>query len=127
MNPRTYSWPEGHWDWYRHLAFKHGVRCGGFAFLGGQVDKDSTGEPQRVGDLPAQTEVVIGHIERVLAEFGSGLEDVVSLIAYHAAPRAVRARSWPTSAVTWRKSDRCRLAGVRCSPSYPCPVWRCPE
>ena len=86
MNPRSYSWPEGHWDWYRHLAFKHGVRCGGFAFLGGQVDKDSTGEPQRVGDLPAQTEVVIGHIERVLAEFGAGLRDVVSLVAYHAAP-----------------------------------------
>lgn len=86
MNLRTYSWPEGHWDWYRHLAFKHGVRCGGFAFLGGQVDKDSSGEPQRVGNLPAQTEVVIGHIERVLAEFGSGLRDVVSLTAYHAAP-----------------------------------------
>ena len=86
MNPRTYSWPEGHWDWYRHLAFKHGVRCGEFAFLGGQVDKDSAGEPQRPGDLPAQTEVVIGHIERVLGEFGSGLRDVVSLIAYHAAP-----------------------------------------
>lgn len=30
--------------------------------------------------------MVIGHIERVLAEFGSGLGDVVSLIAYHAAP-----------------------------------------
>ena len=73
MNPRTYSWPEGHWDWYRHLAFKHGVRCGEFAFVGGQVDKDSTGEPQRPGDLPAQTEVVIAHIERVLGEFGSGL------------------------------------------------------
>ncbi len=86
MRQRTWSWPEGHWDWYRHLAFKHGVRCGGFAFLGGQVDKDSSGEPQRVGDLPAQTEVVIGHIDRVLAEFGSGLRDVVSLTAYHAAP-----------------------------------------
>ena len=87
MNLRSYSWPDGHWDWYRHLAFKHGVRCGGFAFLGGQVDKDSAGEPQRVGDLPAQTEVVMGHIERVLAEFGAGLRDVVSLVAYHAAPR----------------------------------------
>ena len=86
MNPRTYSWPEGHWDWYRHLAFKHGVRAGGFAFLGGQVDKDATGEPQRAGDLPAQTEVVIAHIERVLEAFGSGLREVVSLIAYHAAP-----------------------------------------
>ena len=86
MNPRTYSWPEGHWDWYRHLAFKHGVRAGEFAFLGGQVDKDSSGEPQRFGDLPAQTEVVIGHIERVLGEFASGLRDVVSLTVYHAAP-----------------------------------------
>ena len=86
MNPRTYSWPEGHWDWYRHLAFKHGVRGGEFAFLGGQVDKDSSGEPQRPGDLPAQAEVVIGHIERVLGEFASGLRDVVSLTVYHAAP-----------------------------------------
>ena len=84
--PRTFAWPEGHWDWYRHLAFKHGVRCGGFAFVGGQVDKDSRGEPQRTGDLAAQTEVVIAHIERVLREFGASLRNVVSLTAYHAAP-----------------------------------------
>jgi hypothetical protein len=28
MLERSYSRPEGHWDWYQHLAFKHGIRAG---------------------------------------------------------------------------------------------------
>jgi hypothetical protein len=37
MPNRTYAWPEGHWDWYQHLAFKHGVRVGDMALVGGQI------------------------------------------------------------------------------------------
>ena len=88
MTDRSYAWPAGHWDWYQHLAFKHGIRTGEFIFVGGQVDKDSTGEPQHAWDLEAQTEVVIRHIHTVLGEFGAGLADVVNLVAYHAAPLA---------------------------------------
>ena len=84
MPERSYSWPEGHWDWYQHLAFKHGIRAGEMAFVGGQVDKSSAGEPLHAYDLAAQTAVVIRHIDTVLREFGAGLANVVKLVAFYA-------------------------------------------
>jgi enamine deaminase RidA (YjgF/YER057c/UK114 family) len=86
---RSHSWPEGHWDWYQHLAFKHGVRAGRLIFVGGQVDKDSAGEPQRVDDLPAQTATVVRHIDTVLRGFGAGLADVTKLVAFYATDGSV--------------------------------------
>ena len=86
---RSYSWPEGHWDWYQHLAFKHGVRAGRLIFVGGQVDKDSSGEPQHVDDLPAQTATVVRHIDTVLRGFGAGLADVTKLVAFYATDGSV--------------------------------------
>jgi enamine deaminase RidA (YjgF/YER057c/UK114 family) len=84
MPTRSYAWPQGHWDWYQHLAFKHGVRAGEMAFVGGQVDKSSTGEPLHAFDLTSQTAVVIQHIDTVLREFGAGLANVVKLVAFYA-------------------------------------------
>lgn len=84
MLERSYAWPEGYWDWYQHLAFKHGIRVGEMAFVGGQVDKTPSGEPLRAYDLASQTEVVIRHIDTVLKEFGAGLGHVVKLVAFYA-------------------------------------------
>jgi enamine deaminase RidA (YjgF/YER057c/UK114 family) len=84
MSTRHYAWPLGHWDWYQHLAFKHGVHAGEMAFVGGQVDKSSTGEPLHAFDLTTQTAVVIRHIDTVLREFGAGLANVVKLVAFYA-------------------------------------------
>jgi enamine deaminase RidA (YjgF/YER057c/UK114 family) len=84
MPTRSYAWPQGHWDWYQHLAFKHGVRAGKMAFVGGQVDKSSTGEPLHAFDLASQTAVVIRHIDTVLREFAAGLANVVKLVAFYA-------------------------------------------
>jgi enamine deaminase RidA (YjgF/YER057c/UK114 family) len=81
---RSYAWPLGHWDWYQHLAFKHGVRAGEMAFVGGQVDKSPAGEPLHAFDLATQTAVVIRHIGTVLREFGAGLANVVKLVAFYA-------------------------------------------
>jgi enamine deaminase RidA (YjgF/YER057c/UK114 family) len=89
MPERRYSWPAGHWDWYQHLAFKHGVAAGDLVFVGGQVDKDSSGAPLRPHDLPAQTGVVIGHIDAVLRELGAGLADVTRLVAFYATDGSV--------------------------------------
>jgi enamine deaminase RidA (YjgF/YER057c/UK114 family) len=83
MPTRSYAWPKGHWDWYQHLAFKHGVRAGEMAFVGGQVDKSSTGEPLHTFDLTSQTAVVIRHIDTVLREFEAGLANVVKLVAFY--------------------------------------------
>jgi enamine deaminase RidA (YjgF/YER057c/UK114 family) len=84
MPDRSYAWPEGHWDWYQHLAFKHGVRAGEMAFVGGQVDKTPAGDPLHAYDLTTQTQVVIRHIDTVLREFGAGLANVVKLVAFYA-------------------------------------------
>jgi enamine deaminase RidA (YjgF/YER057c/UK114 family) len=84
MPNRSYAWPEGHWDWYQHLAFKHGVRAGEMVFVGGQVDKTPGGDPLHAYDLATQTQVVIRHIDTVLREFGAGLVNVVKLVAFYA-------------------------------------------
>jgi enamine deaminase RidA (YjgF/YER057c/UK114 family) len=84
MAERRYAWPTGHWDWYQHLTFKHGVCADALACIGGQVDKSPAGEPLHVNDLAAQTAVVVRHIDTVLREFGSGLADVVKLVAFYA-------------------------------------------
>src|SRR4029450_8756419 len=84
MPTRSYAWPQGHWDWYQHLAFKHGVRAGEMTFVGGQVDKSATGEPLHAFNLPTQTAMVIRHIDTVLREFGAGLANIVKLVAFYA-------------------------------------------
>lgn len=83
MKSRSHSWPEGHWDWYQHLAFKHGIRVGELIFVGGQVDKTDKGEPLNAYDLPSQTAAVVRHIATVLQGFGAGIEQVTKLVAFY--------------------------------------------
>ena len=83
MIPRSYSWPDGHWDWYQHLAFKHGIRVGELVFVGGQVDKTAQGEPLNAYDLPRQTAAVVRHINTVLQGFGGSIEQVTKLVAFY--------------------------------------------
>ena len=83
MPERTFHWPEGHWDWLRHLSHQHGVRSGELIFVGGQVDKDRAGARLNPYDLEAQTAAVVRHIETVLAGFGAVLGDVVKLVAFY--------------------------------------------
>jgi enamine deaminase RidA (YjgF/YER057c/UK114 family) len=89
MPERRHAWPAGHWDWYQHLAFKHGVAAGDLVFVGGQVDKDPGGAPLHLHDLPAQTGAVVGHIDAVLRELGAGLRDVTRLVAFYATDGSV--------------------------------------
>ena len=114
MRLRTYSWPDGHWDWYRHLAFKHGVRTGRLIHVGGQVDKSSRGDPLHRGDLPVQIGVVVKHIDTVLRGFGASLADTVKLTAFYAAGDGVD-EAWFVEAV----ADACRANGVGTARSGP--------
>ena len=114
MRPRAYSWPEGHWDWYRHLAFKHGVRSEQFVHVGGQVDKTSRGGPLHRDDLPAQIGVVVRHIDTVLRGFGATLADTVKLTAFYAAGDGVD-EAWFVAAV----AEACRVCGVHAPRSGP--------
>ena len=130
MAERRHAWPVGHWDWYQHLAFKHGVAAGDLIFVGGQVDKDSSGAPLHLHDLSAQTGVVVGHIDAVLRELGAGLADVTRLVAFYADGREAWTRrpSSPTSGGTSRSWEARRTGSARPSPrsrspGSPCPAW----
>ena len=114
MRPRAYSWPEGHWDWYRHLAFKHGVRTEQFIHVGGQVDKTSRGDPLHPDDLPTQIGVVVRHIDTVLREFGATLADTVKLTAFYA-PGDGQDEAWFVGAV----AEACRASGLDAARSGP--------
>ena len=115
MRPRAYAWPEGHWDWYRHLAFKHGVRCEQFVHVGGQVDKTSRGDPLHADDLPAQIGVVVRHIDTVLREFGATLADTVKLTAFYAPGDDALDETWFVEAV----AAACRANGLGAPRSGP--------
>ncbi|MFZ5792395.1 MAG: RidA family protein [Pseudomonadota bacterium] len=81
--PRRHAWPEGHWDWPIHLPYKHGIRCGPMIFVGGQVALTPKGEVVEPGDLVAQTKIAMANIERVLAGFDAGFDDVVKVTAFY--------------------------------------------
>ncbi|MFN0042910.1 MAG: RidA family protein [Alphaproteobacteria bacterium] len=80
---RTYVWPKGHWNWHFNVSHKHGLRVGDLCFVGGQVDVDAKGVPQRKGDLHAQIDVVARHIETVLGHLGADLDDVCKLVMFY--------------------------------------------
>ena len=115
MRPRAYAWPDGHWDWYRHLAFKHGVRTEQFIHAGGQVDKTSRGDPLHPDDLPTQIGVVVRHIDTVLREFGVTLADTVKLTAFYAADDGAVDEAWFVEAV----AAACRANGLAAPRSGP--------
>lgn len=74
--PKAHVWPEGHWDWPIHLPYKHGLKCGRFIFVGGQVPLDGKGKAIAGGDLVEQTKISMEYIRRILAGFGAGFGDV---------------------------------------------------
>ncbi len=80
---RSFSWPEGHWDWPTHLPYKHGNRCGRMVHVGGQVSIDSLGQVIDPNDLVAQTERSMDYIAKVLTDLGAGLDDVVKVTAFY--------------------------------------------
>ncbi|MDO8863780.1 RidA family protein [Haliea sp. E1-2-M8] len=69
-------------NWIPAGPFSLGTQVGNLAFLAGQIPVENDGSTIGVGDVKAQTEVVIDKIEEILAEAGMGLPDVVSTTVY---------------------------------------------
>ncbi len=80
---RTYAWPEGHWDWSSPLPYKHGNRCGQLIHIGGQVSLDPQANVIDPGNMVAQTRTAMANIEKVLAELGAELSDVVKVTTFY--------------------------------------------
>ncbi len=81
--PRVHSWPDGLWDWHVHLPYKHGLKCDGMIFLGGQVSLDKQGRAVHPGDLSAQTHQTMQHIGTILDDFGASYDDVCKVMAVY--------------------------------------------
>lgn len=61
--------------------YSHGIRVGDMVFTAGQGPFDAAGT--LIGDdVAAQTEIVLDNIERILAEAGASLSDVVRVTAH---------------------------------------------
>ncbi|WP_081689064.1 RidA family protein [Inquilinus limosus] len=64
-----------------NLPFHPGVRAGDFIFVSGQVGKDAEGNMVH-GTIEEETRATIEAIQRVLAEDGATLADVVRVTTY---------------------------------------------
>ena len=80
---RTYSWPDGHWDWPIHLPYRHGNLGGGMFFVGGQVSLTPQGQPIDFDDLTAQTHTAMQNIAKVLDGLGVSMDDVVKVTTFY--------------------------------------------
>ena len=78
--PRTHSWPPGLWDWHVHLPYKHGLKCDGMIFLGGQVSLDENGMVVHPDDLTVQTHHAMRHIGTILNNLGADYDDVCKIM-----------------------------------------------
>ncbi len=85
--PREPAWPSGHWDWPVHLPYRHGLRVGDLVFLGGQVSLTPEGAVIDPGDMESQTETAMQNIEKVLAEYGLGFENLVKINTFYVGTR----------------------------------------
>lgn len=75
--------PADHWDWSIPVPFSQGWKCGDFIFVGGQISADERGRTIGVGDIAEQTRNVFRNIQRVLAEAGADMRDVVKFNTYY--------------------------------------------
>jgi len=99
---KTYSWPANHWNWPIEVSHQHGVRCDGLIFTGGQADLDINGDVVNPDDLLKQTENVVAHVENILKDLNSDLEDTVRLVVYFTGDQAAESTILETIAAHLR-------------------------
>ena len=58
------------------------VRAGGFIYVSGQTPRDLASGEIRGDDVATQTRVVLSNVQKVLAQAGASMSDVVSVTVY---------------------------------------------
>jgi enamine deaminase RidA (YjgF/YER057c/UK114 family) len=80
---RTYSFPEGHWNWPVQLTHKHGVRHGEMIYTGGQVDLDPRGVVLNPDVLEPQVRSSMNYLRIVLEDLNASLQDLVKIVVFY--------------------------------------------
>ncbi len=86
MLPRRRFHPDDHLSIGVPLNHSHGLACGDMIFIGGQADIGPDAKVSRPNDLPAQTQIAMQGMERVLAGLGATLADLVKMTAFYVQP-----------------------------------------
>ena len=82
MTDRRRLHPE-EWAWSKDASFAQGVEVGGTIYVAGQVGVDDDGKlVGSPGDMNAQARQTFKNVEKVLAEAGATLDDVVKMTCY---------------------------------------------
>ncbi|TCK16611.1 enamine deaminase RidA (YjgF/YER057c/UK114 family) [Ancylobacter aquaticus] len=79
---RDTSWPEGTWDWPIPVSFEQGLKINDLLILGGQISATPKGEAVFPGDLAAQARNTMECIDRILAGFGAGIDDLAKVTVF---------------------------------------------
>ncbi len=77
--------PVNPWTWQDNLGFSQAIEVSGaqrIIFCAGQTSMDEEGTPLHVGQMRGQLTQAMDNLEKVLAESGAGLSDVVRLNYY---------------------------------------------
>lgn len=91
-------------DWYESAGISLAIRVGELVFTSGQAPIDAQGVTVGAGDFVAQARQALGNLSTVLANAGSGLDQVVKLtvfvtdIAHQDAFGALRSEYYPQPA-----------------------------
>jgi enamine deaminase RidA (YjgF/YER057c/UK114 family) len=73
------------WTWQDQFGFVHGNEIRGaerILLCAGQLATDDEGNPMHAGDMAAQIGLALDNLEKVLAEAGMDLSDIVRLNYY---------------------------------------------
>jgi len=81
--PRRHVRPDSLWDWTVPLPYWHGLKCHDMVFLGGQVALDQQGRAVAPGQMVAQTQLAMQHIQTILAQLNVPWADVCKLTSHH--------------------------------------------
>lgn len=78
------------WSWQNEYGFVQGrkVGAGTTIYCSGQTSVDEAGNPMHKGDMAKQIELALNNLEKVLAEGGANLGNVVRTIYYVADMKA---------------------------------------
>ena len=80
--------PKGTEQIYDRMQFSQAVKAGGMIFVSGQVGID---ENLKIADgIENQTENAFRNLEKVLAEAGANLQDIVELVTFHTSMKEMK-------------------------------------
>ena len=68
--------------WEKEYGYAQSVKVGDTIYLSGQVSHDDRGNIVRLGDMEAQMRQAYANIQKVLAQYGAAMENIVDEILF---------------------------------------------